>query len=104
MERLAQLRRHGADYSARRGAEPERRALRLGMSVDLHILVRDDPAVLTVPLAAVERTRDGFVVRVLEPATGEARAVPVEVGATTPSAVEIVAGLEEGDQVLLPAR
>ena len=82
----------------------ERRALRLGMSVDLHILVRDDPAVLTVPLAAVERTGDGFVVRVLEPATGEARAVPVEVGTTTPGAVEIVAGLEEGDQVLLPAR
>ena len=39
-------------------APDERRALRIGMSVDLHILVRDDPAVLTVSLAAVERSGD----------------------------------------------
>ena len=85
-------------------APDERRALRIGMSVDLHILVRDDPAVLTVPLAAVERSGDALMVRVRDAQTGEAHAVRVETGATTPTAVEIVSGLREGDQVLLPAR
>lgn len=82
----------------------QRRALRIGMSVDLHILIRDDPGILTVPLDAVERTGDGLAVRVLDPASGEVRTVTVETGTTTPNAVEVVAGLNAGDQVLLPSR
>ena len=82
----------------------QRQALRIGMSVDLHILVRDDHDVLTVPLDAVERTGNGLTVRVLDPATGEIREVPVEAGTTTPNAVEIVTGLNTGDQVMLPSR
>ncbi len=82
----------------------QRRLLRIGMSVDLHIVIRDDPAVLTVPLEAVERTPAGLVVRVSDPETGDIRAVEVQAGATTPGAVEIVKGLAAGDRVVLPAR
>ena len=74
------------------------------MSVDLHIVTRDDPAVITVPLDAVERTPQGLVVRVSDPETGEVRAVGVTAGATTPGAVEIVNGLAAGDRVVLPGR
>ena len=98
----------GSKYAIRarlRAPTPEqRRLLRLGMSVDLHIVIRDDPAVLTVPLAAVERTPAGLVVRVSDPATGDIRTVEVETGATTPGAVEIVQGLAAGDQVVLPVQ
>ena len=82
----------------------QRRLLRIGMSVDLHIVIRDDPAVITIPLEAVESTPAGLAVRVSDPETGEIRAVAVEPGATTPGGVEIVEGLAAGDQVVLPAR
>lgn len=98
----------GAKFAIRarlRAPTPEqRRLLRIGMSVDLHIVIRDDPAVITVPLEAVERTSGGLVVRVSDAETGEVRAVTVEAGATTPGAVEIVKGLAAGDRVVLPAR
>ena len=98
----------GARFAIRaqlRTPTPEqRRLLRIGMSVDLHIVIRDDPAVLTVPLDAVQRTPGGLAVRVSDPGTGEIRAVAVETGATTPGAVEIVKGLAAGDRVVLPAR
>ena len=81
--------------------EEARQALRIGMSVDLHIMVRDDPAALTVPLGAVERSGQGHAVRVRDPETGEFRVVQVELGATTADAVEIVSGIDAGDEVLL---
>ncbi len=85
-------------------APERRRALRIGMSADVHILVRDDPDVVAVPLEAVERSGDGLAARVLDPETGEARLVPVSAGETTLDSVEIVAGLEPGDRVLLSSR
>ena len=98
----------GAKFAIRarlRAPTPEQRQLlRIGMSVDLHIVIRDDPAAITVPLEAIESAPAGPVVRVSDPETGEIRAVAVETGATTPGAVEIVKGLTTGDQVVLPAR
>ena len=82
----------------------QRREIRVGMSVDLHIVVRDDPAVLTVPFHAIDQTPDGIFVQLRDARTGDIRAVPVETGATTPDAVEIVRGLEAGDQVVLSTR
>lgn len=98
----------GAAFPVRARLDPlgpaERRALRIGMSADIHILVRDDPDVVAVPLEAVERSGDGLAARVLDPETGEARLVPVAAGATTLDRVEIVAGLRPGDRVLLSSR
>ena len=85
-------------------SDEARRALRVGMSVDLHILVRDDPEVLTVPLDAVQRTGQGHAVRVRDRETGETRVARVALGATTTDAVEVLEGLEPGDEVLLPGR
>ena len=74
--------------------------LRLGMSADLHIVTRDEPAALLVPIDAVRRERDGsHSVHVLDPATDEVRSLAVETGATTQNAVEILSGLAPGDQV-----
>ena len=97
----------GAQFPVRarlEAATPEQRAaLRIGMSVDLHVTIRDDAAVLTVPLGAVRRGPDGLAVRVLDPASGAVRSVAVETGATTPDAVEITAGVAPGDRVVVPA-
>ena len=77
-----------------------REALRIGMSTETTIVVRDDPAVIVAPIEALRRHEGGYAVEV---ANGEAtRLVPVETGATTAGGVEIVAGLEVGQTVVLP--
>ena len=77
-----------------------REALRIGMSTETTIVVRDDPAVIVAPIEALRRHEGGYAVEV---ANGEAtRLVPVETGATTAGGVEIVAGLEAGQTVVLP--
>ena len=82
--------------------EPEVRSdLRLGMSVDMRVVTADRDDALLVPISAVSVAEDGPTVRVLSPRTREFAAVPVETGQTTPSGVEIVAGVESGDELLL---
>ena len=77
-----------------------REALRIGMSTETTIVVRNDPAVIVAPIEALRRHEGGYAVEV---ANGEAtRLVPVETGATTAGGVEIVAGLEAGQTVVLP--
>ena len=58
-----------------------REALRIGMSTETTIVVRDDPAVIVAPIEALRRHEGGYAVEV---ANVEAtRLVPVETGATT---------------------
>ena len=81
--------------------EEQRETLRLGMSIDLSIVVRDIPDALLVPIEAVWPAGGGWVVRVRDRQSGEVRIVSVETGETTPVAVEIVHGLEAGDEVVV---
>ncbi len=78
-----------------------RRRLRLGMSANVVVLVRDEPAALLVPLSAV-KGRDGkYWVSVSTREDGTVRRVPVEIGATTLNQVEILNGLKAGDEVIV---
>lgn len=69
------------------------------MSATIHIItaVKDD--VLTVPLAAVQTTGGQSMVRVLQ--NGKIVNIPVEVGISSDTQIEITSGLSEGDQVVV---
>ena len=87
------------------GIDPElRRNLRLGMSVDVRVVTADRDDALIVPIGAVRMGGQGPSVRVRSPGTGELSTVPVEIGRTTPDGVEIVEGIEPGDELLLGAQ
>ena len=82
-------------------ADAHRERLRLGMSANVVIVVRDEPAALLVPLAAVRGEPGKNWLRVRSKEGGTVRRVPVEVGATTLNEAEIVRGLEAGDEVVV---
>ena len=75
--------------------------LRLGMSANVTVVVRDEPAALLVPVAAVDGSSGNHRVRLLSQDGGAPREVPVEVGETTLFEVEILAGLKAGDEVIV---
>lgn len=81
--------------------DAHRGRLRLGMSANVVVVVRDEPAALLVPLAAVRGEPGKYWLRVRSNEGGEVRRVPVETGATTVNRVEIVRGLEAGDEVIV---
>ena len=79
--------------------------LRAGMSAHVTIVVLDRPAALLIPIEAVEQRDGGMWVRVLDRATeGEGAAVEeraVELGLTTLDSVEVVEGIEAGEEIVL---
>ena len=81
--------------------DSQRRQLRLGMSAQVVVVVRDEPAALLVPLAAVQGELGQYWLRVRSKENGAAQRVPVEVGATTLNEAEIVRGLKAGDEVIV---
>ncbi|MYD97668.1 MAG: PAS domain S-box protein [Gammaproteobacteria bacterium] len=82
-------------------SDTQRQGLRLGMSAAVVVVVRDEPAVLLVPLASVKGARGQYWVQVKHAQTGELTRVPVEVGTTTLREAEIVSGLEAGDEIVV---
>ncbi len=81
--------------------DSERRRLRLGMSAQVVVVIRDEPAALLVPLGAVQGEPGQYWLRVRNKENGAVRRVPVEVGATTLNEAEIVRGLKPGDEVIV---
>ena len=81
----------------------QRELLRAGMSSRLEIVVYRNDAALLVPIDAVERRGRKHRLWVVDPETGEARAREVEIGTTTLDSVEILAGLEAGSEIIVPA-
>ena len=75
--------------------------LRLGMSANVTVVVRDEPAALLLPLAAVQGSAGNYRVLVRGEDGGTPREVPVEVGETTLYEVEILGGLTAGDEVIV---
>tara|TARA_B110000444_G_scaffold16134_1_gene13888 strand:+ start:640 stop:2712 length:2073 start_codon:yes stop_codon:yes gene_type:complete len=73
--------------------------LRPGMSAEIEILVRSLEDVIYVPIQAVTYFDDKRVVYVAGRARTERR--EIEVGAFSESYIEVVSGLEEGDEVLM---
>lgn len=81
---------------------PERIAtLRIGMSVAMEVIVREDSAALLVPLGAVQFVDGAAMVTLVE--EGDARRVAVGTGVTTLNSVEITSGLSPGDRIRLLA-
>ncbi len=76
--------------------------LRSGMSARLRIVTYDNPAALSVPLAAVISNNHVHVLRVIDPETGDIEKRRVEIGPTARESVEIRAGLKPGETVLVP--
>lgn len=74
--------------------------LRIGMTAEVTIVLDEARDVLTVPTAALSRTREGHTVRVFTAATGEIETRKVDIGLSTAARTEIVSGLAEGDRVL----
>lgn len=70
-----------------------------GFRVEVRIVTADKRAVAQVPLASVFRSREGWSVFVVR--DDRARIVPVELGARSDTAVEIVKGVAESDRVLV---
>ena len=81
-------------------SEAQRQRLRLGMSANLEVVMYDKPDALLVPISAVQTRSDGTWLRVRKKGSNEVRQVPVEVGLTTMEAVEILRGIEAGDEVV----
>jgi len=75
--------------------------LRLGMSANVTVVVRDEPAALLLPLDAVRGGAGSYRVLLRDKEGGAPREVPVEVGETTLYEVEILSGLKAGDEVIV---
>jgi RND family efflux transporter MFP subunit len=74
--------------------------VRLGMGANLRILTVEKQGVLLVPNRALKNVGTRKAVRIVAP--GEPRDVIVEIGVTDGNETEIISGVNEGDQVLLP--
>ena len=82
-------------------ADEHRAQLRLGMSASVTVVVRDEPAALLVPLAAVQGSPGNYRVRLKDKDGGAPREVRVQAGETTLYEVEILGGLKAGDEVIV---
>ncbi len=76
--------------------------LKSGMTAQAEVLTKEIPNVLAVPSAAVHTQNGKSVVTVIQ-SDGTQRSVSVETGATGDGKTQIVSGLSEGQQVVLPA-
>jgi HlyD family secretion protein len=72
------------------------------MSAQAIIQVAQHNDVLLVPQVAIKRQGRDSVVQVQDP-NGASRTVTIEVGLSDGTNSEVVSGLNEGDQVLVPA-
>ena len=79
-----------------------RATLRIGMSAEMTIVVRDAPSAIVVPITALKRMESSYFVDVASPGQGTVRRVAVETGTTTADGVEIVRGVDVGDRLVLP--
>ena len=80
----------------------QRQQVRLGMSATLEVAVHDKSDALLVPLSAVQVRNGKTWLRVKDRGAGAVKQIEVDTGMTTLDAVEIVRGLQAGDEVILP--
>ncbi|MBC7263356.1 MAG: efflux RND transporter periplasmic adaptor subunit [Chloroflexi bacterium] len=75
--------------------------LRPGMTANVKIIVGRRQNALLLPVLAVQQGEEGNIVMVQDPSTGTAVATRVELGLSDGTYVEVLRGLNEGDQVVL---
>ena len=81
----------------------QRERLRAGMSSTLQVAVYSNDAALMVPIEAVDRSGPSHLVRLVNRETREVQEHAVQVGTTTLDSVEITAGLQPGDEIVVRA-
>ena len=81
----------------------QRERLRAGMSSTLQVAVYSNDAALMVPIEAVGRSGPSHLVRLVNRETREVQEHAVQVGTTTLDSVEITAGLQPGDEIVVRA-
>lgn len=77
-----------------------REKIRLGMSAVMDVLILNKPDALLVPIHAVQVEGNDRFVTLKDKKTGEQKKVKVETGITTLDSVEIIKGLNIGDEIL----
>ncbi|MGH7144601.1 MAG: efflux RND transporter periplasmic adaptor subunit [Planctomycetota bacterium] len=77
---------------------PNRTLLKPVMTTNVQIVVTDQPDALTVPASAVMHARRGYMVELKQP-DGTTKHVPVKVGPSNGDDIQILGGLNEGDQI-----
>lgn len=79
----------------------QKKSIRLGMSANLSIIVYENPKALMVPLDGVMIRKNKKFVQVIRQGSKIPEKVQVTTGMTTLDSVEILSGLEPGDQIVL---
>lgn len=75
--------------------------IRLGMSADVKILTYSKTDALTVPFKAVQHEGSDYSVTVRDKGTGQLQRIKVETGITTLDSVEILKGVNAGDEIVI---
>jgi HlyD family secretion protein len=76
--------------------------IRLGMSANVVIVIFQKPQALLIPIRAVSMEGNNRFVTLRDKGTKALKKIPVETGITTSDAVEILKGLNAGDEVMVP--
>jgi HlyD family secretion protein len=76
--------------------------LKSGMTANAEVITKEVPNVLAVPSGAVHRQNGKATVTVLDPGNVQ-RPVPVQTGASGDGKTQVLSGLTEGQEVVLPA-
>jgi len=76
------------------------RAVRLGMTARVEVIVYDNPNALLLPPMLLTPGPQGYAVKRRNPATQAVETVPVTLGERLPEGVEIRSGLQSGDVVV----
>lgn len=81
-----------------------RARVRLGMSAAIEIVTADRQDVVAIPVQAVTREAGETFVDLVDASQGSPRVVriPVKLGVSTTKMVEVLEGVQEGDQIVLP--
>ena len=89
------------EVSVERLSEAEVEQLRIGMSAVIEIIVSEKLDALMVPIEAV--SLQGNQPSVLLSVEGEVAPVPVELGEVAIDAIEVLEGIEAGDELVIPS-
>ena len=68
--------------------------IKIGMSARMSVELGPSAATIAIPINAVSQHADGATVTIVDAGTGTMQERPVKVGATTPTGIEVTAGLQ----------
>jgi multidrug efflux pump subunit AcrA (membrane-fusion protein) len=83
--------------------DPTYAELRGGLSATADISIYSVKGVLLLPVSVIVNTREGHVVAVINPTTGQPEYRPITLGQQNLQYAEVTSGLKEGDKVTVTA-